>query len=616
MTAAARAVASVLMLLGFYVIALVQLVAVLAFVVWLSSVSNAGIGLKLGLPLLFAVGATGVGLWRAIRTRPEEPHGLILAPDNAPELWQTVHTLAADIGTRAPDEIRLVPEVNAAVSEDTRMLGLVGGRRRLYLGMPLVQTFTVDQLRSVLAHELGHYSGAHTRLAAVAYRGRLAIGETISRIGKWNPVGWAFRGWARLYLLVDNAASRRQEREADEFSVRVAGPAVAASALRELPVLGTAWNFYFGRYISSGWEAGLAPDDIFGGFGKLVAARREELDELRAEEPEDDSSRWDTHPSTAVRIATINAAPQTAHPVDDRPAAALLPWLDHVGLQLQREVVNVGSRTVLSWDEFTARSIVTGEQQRADRIFRSVARRTGVAAPGLSDVLDLVTAGRLGELAEEFFPNATRREASAKFVGPMDMLMSLAAVQSGVAHWRHSWSGPAELVDSAGAPFDLEDVATLAVSPETVGEARARLAALGVRVEETRVVEQQATATGAEIIGAIANVKVEGLHADLFILSRGLVFAPAPKSTDDGKERVHQVLSTVTPERLAEMHRFIAFEEMTAVTFTKRIPVRAQITLHGGTTVTVEERWTGYTLADSQDTLRAVLDRIAERAAA
>jgi hypothetical protein len=340
------------------------------------------------------------------------------------------------------------------------------------------------------------------------------------------------------------------------------------------------------------------------------------LDALRAEEPEDDSSRWDTHPSTAVRIATITAAPRTSHPVDSRPAAALLPWLDHVGLQLQREVVKVGSRTVLSWDDFTARSIGTGEQQRADRIFRSVGRRTGSAAPGLADVFDLVAAGRLGELAEEFFPDATRKEATAKFAGPMDMLMTLAAVQSGAAHWRHSWSGPAELVDTAGQPFDLESVATLAVSPDTVGEARARLAALGVRVEQARVVEQQATASGAEIIGALANVKVEGIHADLFILSRGLVFAPAPKSTDDGKERVHQVLATVTPERLAEMHRYIAFEDMVAVTISKRSPARAQITLHGGSTVTFEERWTGFTLADSQDTLLAVLDRVAQRAPA
>jgi Zn-dependent protease with chaperone function len=285
----------------FYVVALIQLAVVLTFVVWAAMSHHTAAGLKLGLPLLLAVGATVVGLWRAIRTRPEPMHGLVVTPQNAPELWQTVHALAAEVGTRSPDEIRLVPEVNAAVSEDTKLLGLIGGRRRLYLGMPLVQALSVDQLRSVVAHELGHYSGRHTRLGAVAYRGRLAIGGTISRIGRWNPVGMVFRGYARLYLLVDNAASRRQELDADRASVRVAGPEVAMSALRELPVIDAAWDFYFGRYVASGWEAGYAPDDVFGGFGQLVAARGEALAELRDQEPEEHKSRWDTHPSTAER---------------------------------------------------------------------------------------------------------------------------------------------------------------------------------------------------------------------------------------------------------------------------------------------------------------------------
>jgi Zn-dependent protease with chaperone function len=614
MTAAARAAASVLMMIGFYLVALIQFVAVVALVVWVSTLSTAAIGIKVGLPLLFAVGATGVGLWRAIRTKPEELPGLILPPGTAAQLWQLVGGIAAEVGTRAPDEIRLVPAVNAMVSEEVKLLGLIGGRRRLYLGMPLMQTLTVDQLGAVLAHELGHYSGLHTRLGEVAYRGRLAIGGTISRIGPWNPVGWVFRGYARLYLLVDNAATRRQELDADRAAVRVAGPAAATAALRELPVLDAAWGFYHRAYVSSGWEAGYAPDDLFGGFGRLVAARRAELDALRAEEPESDASRWDTHPPVADRIAAIATAPQGTHAVDGRPASVLLPGIDTVGLQLQHEVVDVGTRLVLSWPEFTAKAIGAGQQRTADRVLRSVARRTGLSAPGLADVLDLVEAGRLGELAEEFFPDATGKEAAACFAALMDVLLTVAAVNSGAAHWQHSWSGPAQLVDAAGAPADFEDVAELAVSPETLAVARTRMAELGIRVEEARVVQAKATGVGSDVIGALANVRVEGMDADLFVLSSGLVFAPAPKKIDGGKGRLQEILSSNTAEQLAECHRFIPYEEMTAVTFSKRIPVQVQVTLHGGTTITVHERWTGELLGDSRDTLLTVLDRVADRA--
>jgi len=78
-------------------------------------------------------------------------------------LWAEVRAIAAEVRTRVPDEVRLVADVNAAVSEDTRLLGLRGGRRYLYVGLPLLQAMNLAQFRSVLAHELGHYSHQHTR---------------------------------------------------------------------------------------------------------------------------------------------------------------------------------------------------------------------------------------------------------------------------------------------------------------------------------------------------------------------------------------------------------------------------------------------------------------------
>lgn len=608
-----RAAASVLMLLGFYVVALLQAGLVLALVVWIAVEGHLGAGIKLAFPLLLAVGATFVGLWRAIRTRPEPMHGLIVAPRDAPELWDLVRNLATEVGTRAPDEIRLVPEVNAAVSEDAKLLGLVGGRRLLYLGMPLLQALTVDQVRSVVAHELGHYSGKHTRLGAVAYRGRLAIGHTIGRIGPWNPVGWIFRGYSRLYLLVDNAASRRQELDADRASVRVAGPEVAISALRELPVVDAAWGFYFERYVAQGWEAGFAPDDLFGGFGQLVAARHEELAKLRDDEPEEHRSRWDTHPSNAERIALMRTAPRAAHPVDGRPAAALVPSIATAGIALQREVVEVGSRQVLPWPQFSAAAATAGLQRTADRVFRTLGRLTGTADPSLGTLFDLVAAGRLGELAEEFHPNATRREAAARFADAMDLLFVLAAVRSGAAYWRHSWAEPIALTDAGGAPLDFEEIAKLAVSPDTLAEARARLAAAGVRVEAAAIVERRATASGSDVIGAMANLKVDGEHTDLVLLDRGFVFVPAPKSTDNGKDRLHSLLRSGPVEELATRYRFLPYEEAAAATVTKRGPVRAEVRTHDGATVAIEERWTGDQLGESRDALLGVLDRIAER---
>ncbi|NED80705.1 M48 family metalloprotease, partial [Streptomyces sp. SID11233] len=100
-------------------------------------------------------------------------------PQEQPRLWELVRKLAKAADTRAPARILLTADVNASVTERTRLLGLVPGRRELYLGLPLVQGLTEAQLRGVLAHELGHYAHADTRLSGLTSRVRGQVGRTV-----------------------------------------------------------------------------------------------------------------------------------------------------------------------------------------------------------------------------------------------------------------------------------------------------------------------------------------------------------------------------------------------------------------------------------------------------
>jgi Zn-dependent protease with chaperone function len=321
-----RAGIAVLMLAGFYLLA-VGLVGAIATASWWLWQRHPGAGAaKLSIFAVLLAGGLVVGMWKAARARPAPPEGLAVPPYRAPQLWDAVVQLAATVGTRPPEEIRMVPEVNAAVTENTKLLGLVAGRRILYLGVPLVQALSMSQLRSVLAHELGHYSKSHTRLGALAHRGRMVIIQTLQQTGS-GLFGWVLRQYAKLYVLVEQAVSRQQEYEADRFSVRVAGRGAAASALRELPILASAWGFYLERYVAPGWERGYAPADLLGGFRSLLQGRADELAALRVQPPSAERSRWDSHPPIAVRIAAIEAQPDTGPPPDDRPASLLIPDL-------------------------------------------------------------------------------------------------------------------------------------------------------------------------------------------------------------------------------------------------------------------------------------------------
>ncbi len=610
MATTVRAALSVLMLVGFYALALGMVIGLGVLSVMAFQSGSTGVaGAKLGFfTIAVAVGLL-VALWQVIRAKPEPMKGLHLSPQQAPELWHQVRELAGVAQTRMPDEIILVPVVNAAVSEDTKLLGLIGGRRRLYLGVPLLQAMSVAQLRSVLAHELGHYSGRHTQLGAIAYRGRAAILATVGQLSG-NIVGWVLKQYAKLYLLVAAAVNRRQELEADELSVQVAGRGVAQYTLRELPVIDAAWNFYENRYIDPGWEAGYAPipADFFGGFGGLLRARTDELADLRREPPPAEQSKWDSHPSIAVRVSAMERMPDARVPVDTRYASDLVPMFDRAAEAVAAMTVRFEGRTQLPWEQFTAVAVLVQEQRQADLVYRAAARLTGVGEAGLGTVFQLVHEGRLGELAAEFFPDAARGDAARQFMDPMTLLLRVAAVRSGVAYWRHSWTERAEFVSNDGRPLDLRPVAALAVVPQTLGQAAAQLAGLGIDVRAAVQVDRVATAHGGDIIGGLANVSVNGRPHDVLILDNGLIMRPCPKSTDGGKGRLLGWAQSAPVSELAAQSQFLPYEEIAAARIVKNTPIRVDLTLRDGRTVAVHEAWTGERLSrDSDDALRAAV---------
>jgi Zn-dependent protease with chaperone function len=152
-----RALLVVSLLLGVYVLALGIVFAweyAIYLIVAFGTVTNSVAQLAL-LGLIVAI-AIGRGIFASIRPYRSDPHGVIVSPEQQPRLCQALRDIAADVGVRPPDEIRITGEVNAAASEDSSWLGLRPGTRRLYLGAPLLITLTVQQLRSVIAHELGH----------------------------------------------------------------------------------------------------------------------------------------------------------------------------------------------------------------------------------------------------------------------------------------------------------------------------------------------------------------------------------------------------------------------------------------------------------------------------
>ncbi|MFF4221932.1 M48 family metalloprotease [Streptomyces abikoensis] len=514
-----RALRALVLLAGFYLIAVLMLgvlvAADVAATLWAPGVAMVKVyvcSVVLAVPVL-----RGVFLFSTARAK--EPDGLPVTEAGQPELWRTVRSLAERTGTRAPDAIVLTGDVNAGVTEDTRLLGLLPGPRRLYLGAPLLTGLTEAQLHAVIAHELAHYGNTDTRLAGIALRGRAGVLHTVEtlrereeeRIAEERAIqekaaeeavrkgrkpkkidagraGTGYRlmvkpflAYAAFYLRATHSTGRQQELAADRLAARVAGRDATASALRETAALDAAHDFYMSRYAITGVDIGLLPPrgEVFGGLHRLLTApgRQEGLAGLRDELPPAEPSPYDTHPPVAVRVELIEALPDDGRALDGRtlgdarPALGLLRDRERVMADLEGAVLTPKARAMarVDWPELIHRSVHARTEEAAEPL-RTALGATGARATGagaladLSVLLDLADAGRLWEVADHLpkSPEAARAggRAAREFARPalyagLRELTELALAESAGARWELSWSGPPELRLPDGGPTDV-----------------------------------------------------------------------------------------------------------------------------------------------------------------
>jgi len=678
-----RVLASATALAGFLLVAALQLALVVVPVLLLLSMLPGATALRLGLPVCIAtVGVMAYATWRALHTRRPEPVGIPVTRADAPQLWALLDGAAAAAGTRAPDRVTIVADAAAKIIERTHLLGLLGGRRDLYLGLPLLQAWDEAHLRAVTAHELGHFSPRLGRLAPLAYRGRVAVGRTVPRIPARNPAGPLLRTYAKFYRRVDAPFSRAQELTADQIAAEYAGRTAAAAVLRDLPALEALQRIFHAEYLGPGWQAGHVPEDLFGGFLRVLAARADDVAVLRARDPGTPTT-WDTHPPVAARLAALIPAPAAApvlpaagapelvgaavsaagavsgpdagaamkleSPIDaastsatpasaaqqdspaygsqsdsagepsallgeapptERPTAAdpsasaaghaspegddfgapagdLVPDLPGLGRALQGVAFPAQGRTTVEWDAFFGAARTVEMQREADAALGTISRAAGVPVTNAADVLDLAADGRLHKAAESVFAGLPADETAGRVDELVTLLLALAALRSGAARWRHSWTGNAELIAADGAHLDLGGLAKLASDPATVVTARERLAGLGIDAAAGPGAET--AQTRPEVVGGVVNLVVDGARTDLLIVDTGLFLVPGLPRSQNGsaKRRLARFAAADLPQRdeTAPGSRFVPFAEVAGATRTKRRSW--DLSLRNGGTVSV-----------------------------
>jgi Zn-dependent protease with chaperone function len=485
------------LLLGFYVMCAALVAGLITLTVLEINVVGSGrLSVLLIVVTLAAIFVVARGVFVSTHVRARDIVGVEVTPAQQPALYARIRELAARVGTRPPRRIHLVPDVNAAVWENTRLLGIVPGRRRMMIGLPLLMALTPAQMDSVLAHELGHYGNRDTRLGGLVGRTRQGVLGALRAAGrrrKFELPGAVlfillFRSYAKLVLKVTQEASRAQEYAADRVSAAIAGKTNAIAALSEVRVVDTAFDFYLDRYVGPGLELGLLPlaPELFGGFVGLLnePARRKELDEMRSNPRKEQADPFDSHPPMPERVAALAALPDDGVPLDTSAvrAIAILAHPADVLAQVAARSLRkeLPGKQAVSWDDLAQAAGLSRAEKRAQPLRDVVVRLSAGRPAHIATFMELVGAGRFYEILDALphneasrSTNATgrvaREHAKTELAGMLTGWLLADMVRSGRARWTHSWADIAgDLKAPPGLRADLDGAvgALVAVRPD------------------------------------------------------------------------------------------------------------------------------------------------------
>jgi len=450
----ARALLALGLMIGFYGLA-ISIALGLLYLPYAEVVYAHRLHFKLA---LFAIGGAVIILI-AIAPRPDRfrPPGPVLAAAAQPALFDLINDVATRTGQSIPREVYLVPDVNAWVADRGGFIGL-GGRRVMGLGLPLLSTLTVPELRGVLAHEFGHFHGGDTKLGRLVYQTHGAIARTVGALQERDSwLQWPFLIYARLFLRVSHAVSRYQELTADRLAAETIGAGALAAGLRKVEGAAMAFQPYWSTEVTPVVNAGYRPP-IADGFRRFlngplgapaVEAAVQRALEQSAQHP------YDTHPPLAVRLDSLRALPAGDSSGDDRPVIELVHDVDMLERSLFEWAQGSNSPTRLrpiTWED--AGSLVYSslwENAAARHSGLTVVRNVGDLADRAPAAVDAIAAQASWEGSSPA-PEEERRRYAVWVLG--------AALGAALA--RRQWSVhtlPGEPVSLAGPGWSFDPFA-------------------------------------------------------------------------------------------------------------------------------------------------------------
>jgi Zn-dependent protease with chaperone function len=275
---------------------------------------------------------------------------------DCPKLFAAIDEVARRVDTEPPDEVYLSPGNDFCVHQEGRgPFGVFGARKRvLTLGLCVMDCLTVAELKSILAHELAHFSHADTWWNRFLFQVTLSLRTAMREMARTggvltygNPFYWFFWLYSKSYSLLSAGFSRSREYLADRMACTLYGSDVFSAALRKVCTDGTHFEMTIYDNIVRLLRQKKAYVNMYVAFRKhrdegiSESERRKLHRKLLDEQP----SLLASHPTFSERMEAAGALPCTAR-VEQTSACDLFEQPEEVEKEMTDFLTEVVDRNM------------------------------------------------------------------------------------------------------------------------------------------------------------------------------------------------------------------------------------------------------------------------------
>jgi len=294
------------------------------------------------------------------------------------ELHQMIQELVNEVGTRFPKRIFISPEVNASVFYDSNFWSMfLPIRKNLHIGLGLVNTMTVSELKGIVAHEFGHFSQKSMKVGSFVYNVNKVIHNILYDNESYND---ALNSWAKssnyfviviwiatyfnqfvqfilklVYKVVNVnylGLSREMEFHADAIAAHIVGSKPMITSMLRIDLSSKAHNTVM-SYYDEHFEQAIVTENIFPqqlfALNFIAETNKIAIQNNLPNVTEEHSERfnksklviknqWDSHPSMNDRIAAFKNLDIPQKKPDYRPANVLFKNIDATQQKISQKI--------------------------------------------------------------------------------------------------------------------------------------------------------------------------------------------------------------------------------------------------------------------------------------